>query len=254
MWALIDRVGIDPLIAPALNQWRRTLGLPPVRRVFKEWINSPRLVVGLFPDWFGPRQPDWPTRFHHASFPLWDDARTPPDLELTTFLDAGTAPVVVSPGSANRHATSFFAAAAAALRRLGRRGLFLTGFAEQLPPDLPNTILHRAYAPFSAVLPRAAALVHHGGIGTMAQGFAAGVPQLVMAMAFDQPDNAVRASQLGVARWLAPARFTADRVTAALEDLLGNPVVARAAAELRDRLREQNGIALACDLLERETA
>ena len=253
-WAFIDRVGIDPLIAPALNQWRGTLGLPPVRRVFKEWINSPRLVIGLFPDWFGPRQPDWPTRFHHASFPLWDDAGTPADLELTTFLAAGAAPVVVSPGTANRHATPFFAAALAALRRLGRRGLFLTGFPEQLPHDLPDSILHRAYAPFSTVLPRAAALVSHGGIGTMAQGFAAGIPQLVMPMAFDQPDNAVRATQLGVARWLAPARFTADRVTAALEDLLGNPAVARATAEQRDRLGQASGIRMACDLLEQETA
>ena len=251
LWALIDRAAIDPQITPALNQWRETLGLPPVHRVFKDWVNSPQLVIGLFPEWFGARQPDWPVRFHHTSFPLWDDpGGAPLDAELSAFLESGTAPVVVFPGSANRHATPFFAAAAEALKQLGRRGLFLTGFVEQLPPDLPATILHRTYAPFSAVLPRSAALVHHGGIGTMAQGFAAGIPQLIMPMAFDQPDNAIRATELGVARWLRPTHFTAERVTAALRELLDDPAVARAAAGCRGRLQGLNGVGMTCDVLE----
>ena len=47
---------------------------------------------------------------------------------------------------------------------------------------------HFDYTPLSHVLPGAAALVHHGGIGTAAQGLASGRPQLVMPMTFDQPD------------------------------------------------------------------
>ena len=253
LWRLVDRTAIDPQIAPALNQWRATKGLPPVRRVFESWLNSPHGVIGLFPGWFGARQPDWPATFHHASFPLWDDPHGAPlDAELEGFLAAGPPPVVFSPGSANRHAAGFFAAGAAALQRLGRRGLFLTGYPEQLPRGLPGAILHRAYAPFSAVLPRAAAVVHHGGIGSLAQGLAAGIPQLMMPMGFDQPDNALRARRLGVARWLSPARFTAARVTRALGALLGDPEVARAAGRVRDRLRGVDGIGLACDLLEQQ--
>lgn len=250
LWALIDRAAIDPLIVPELNRWRGTLGLPPVRRVFDRWINSPRLVIGLFPDWFGPAQPDWPPQFHHTSFPLWDDPGAPLDPELAAFLEAGSPPVVVSPGSANRHAGPFFTAAMRAIERLGRRGLFLTGFPEQLPPGLPTTILARGYAPFSAVLPRSAALVHHGGVGTLAQGLAAGIPQLIMPMAFDQPDNALRATRLGVARWLTPGRFTAERVAAVLGELLDDPAVGRATTSVRNRLRGMSGVRPACDLLE----
>jgi rhamnosyltransferase subunit B len=250
-WTLVDRASIDPLIAPALNRWRAGHGLPPVRRVFQGWLNSPRLVIGFFPEWFGARQPDWPEQFQHASFPLWDDpGAASADAELEAFLAAGSPPIVVSPGSANRQASAFFRAATEALGRLDRRGLFLTGYPEQLPPDLPATILARRYAPFSAVLPRSAALIHHGGIGTAAQAFAAGVPQLVMPMAFDQPDNAILATRLGVARWLPPARFTAGRVADALSQLLGEPEVARASAEYRHRLAGVSGIAMACDLLE----
>jgi rhamnosyltransferase subunit B len=252
-WLLVDRVAIDPLIEPELNRLRAANRLPPVHRVFREWINSPRLVVGLFPDWFGPRQPDWPASFRHASFPLWDDpGGAPVDPELAAFLDQGTPPIIASPGTANRHATAFFAAIQAALGRLGRRGLFLTGYPEQLPPDLPATILVRKYAPFSEVLPYAAAFIHHGGIGTLAQGLASGKPQLIMPMAFDQPDNALRATRLGVARLLSPPKFTAEPVTSALGALLESAAVATAAISWKERLRQVNGIEIACDLLEQE--
>lgn len=253
LWWLIDRLAVDPGIAPTFNRWRASHGLPPVHRLFRMWLNSPRRVIALFPEWFGPRQPDWPAQLEHAAFPLWDDPDGGHiDADLAAFLATGTPPIVATPGSANRRATEFFAAVADALKRLDRRGLFLTGFTEHLPKDLPETIIARGYAPLSEVLPRSAALVHHGGIGTMAQGFAAGVPQLVMPMSFDQPDNAFRAARLGVARWLVPARFTADRVTAALAELLDNPAVGRATLECRERVRAANGLALACDILERE--
>ncbi len=173
------------------------------------------------------------------------------DQELTSFLDAGAPPVVVTPGSANRHAGPFFAAATEALQRIGRRGLFLTGYPEQLPAELPDTILVRAYAPFSAVLPRSAAMIHHGGIGTMAQCLAAGVPQLIMPMAFDQPDNALRARKLGVARWHAPAEFSADNVASSLGELLGSGEVSRSVATCRSRLAGIDGIGMVCDRLER---
>lgn len=250
LWYLVDKVGIDPVIAPALNQWRASLGLAPVSRIFNHWLNSPNGVIGLFPDWFGPRQPDWPEHFHSASFPLWDDpAGSPIDAELSAFLDAGSPPVVVSPGSANRHAHEFFAAATEALKRLNRRGLFLTGYPEQIPSGLPDNIVFRKYAPFSTVLPRSAALVHHGGIGTLAQALSSGVPHLIMPMAFDQPDNAMRAESLGVARWLVPKKFTADRVTRALDELLGSATVATEVKNCRERLRGKSGIGMACDLL-----
>ncbi|HEX5502282.1 MAG TPA: nucleotide disphospho-sugar-binding domain-containing protein, partial [Thermomicrobiales bacterium] len=108
---------------------------------------------------------------------------------------------------------------------------------EQLPARLPAGVVHRDYLPLGALLPGAAALVHHGGIGTTAQGLAAGVPHLVMPMSHDQPDNAARLRRLGVGAALAPRRFTGRAVADALDGLLGSEAVlgrCRALAARRD--------------------
>jgi rhamnosyltransferase subunit B len=250
-WWAVDRFMIDPAIVPALNQWRRELGLPPVARVFKDWLHSPQRVIGLFPDWFGRPQPDWPPQVRLVGFPLFDEAahfELGPELE--SFLAGGGPPIVFTPGTANRQTGAFFAAAVEACLRLGRRGLLLTPYADSLPATLPDTVRHVAYAPFSLLLPRVAALVHHGGIGTSAQALRAGVPQLVTPHAFDQPDNASRLARLGVARFLLPGRITGEQVAAELEALLGSAAVVASCSRYRDAMAGGGSLARACDLLE----
>ena len=67
--------------------------------------------------------------------------------------------------------------------------MLITNFPAQLPATLPSGFKAFGYLPFSDVLPRAALLVYHGGIGTLAQAVKAGVPQLVVPSAHDQFDN-----------------------------------------------------------------
>ncbi len=244
MWA-VDRWLIDPHIVSALNRLRQNVGLHPVSRVFKDWLHSPRLVIGLFPEWFAPIQPDWPPQLRLTGFPLYDEADAHTlNADLDAFLKADSPPILFTPGSANRAAASFFAAALDATRRLGRRALFLTGYPDQLPRALAPHVRHEPYVPFSQVLPRCAAIVHHAGIGTSAQALAAGIPQLTMPLGFDQPDNTTRLWRLGVAKWVLPQRFTGDRVATELASLLDDAHTAERcqhwAREMRriDSLRE----------------
>lgn len=249
-----DATMIDPIICPPLNKMRAEIGLSPVKRVMKEWWNSPDCIVGLWPDWFGPPQPDWPRNAHLAGFPMYDE-RTVQALspELEAFLNAGTPPIAFTPGSAMRQGREFFDAATQACIRLNRRGLLLSRFPENIAPNLPESVRHVDFAPFSLLLPRCAALVHHGGIGTMAQGFAAGIPQLTMPMAHDQPDNTLRLKRLGCGDGLLPAKFRAPAVAEKLGALLDNPDVTRRCAEIRKNFDNANALDRACEIIERHT-
>jgi UDP:flavonoid glycosyltransferase YjiC (YdhE family) len=240
----------DPLIAPPVNEFRRTLGLPPVKRILTRTGPSPQRVLGFFPDWFGPI-PDGGPNFRHSGFVFFDDAngRQTPE-PLVRFLDAGPPPVVFSFGSAMRNGRPYFDAAAEACRRLHVRGVLLGKSGEQIPPTLPPGVMHADYAPFSEVFPRAACVVHHGGVGTSAQAMRAGVPQLVMPMAYDQADNAARLRRVGVSRTLFPKRFTGPRVGELLNELLKDERVKQAARQVGDRLRTADGVATACSLVE----
>src|SRR5580704_8939498 len=185
----IDWAAIDRILERPLNEFRATLALAPVRRVLARWIHSPECVIGFFPDWFAPPQADWPPHTHLVGFPLWDGggaAALP--IAVQEFLEAGPPPVVFTPGSAAAHAQRFFIESVEAVRRLGARALLVTNFLEQVPQRLAPGVEAFGYVPFSEVLPHAAALAYHGGIGTLAQGIKAGVPHVAVRRAHAQFD------------------------------------------------------------------
>ena len=252
--ALVDRL-TDRALAPAANVLRTELGLPPVHHVVRTWWHSPQRVIGLFPDWYAPAQPDWPPQTTLTGFPLYDAADAAPmtpDLDdwLSASDAAGRRPAVFVAGTGNRHGARFFRAGADACRRLGRSGLLLTRFPEQLPDPLPAGVRHADYAPLSQVLPRAAAIAHHGGIGTAAEALRAGCPQIVAPMTFDQPDNAVRLERLGVARTLWPAAVNGRAAARALDALLGSADVAAACRAAARRFDGADPVTRTCELIE----
>ena len=105
------------------------------------------------------------------------------------------------------------------------------------------------YAPHAALFPRAAAVVHHGGIGTTAAALRAGRPMLVVPHAHDQPDNAFRAEKLGVARVLDARRYRADRAADHLRALLGAPAYQASAQDAADRIGREDGVRTAADTI-----
>ncbi|MDX1661825.1 MAG: glycosyltransferase, partial [Gemmatimonadota bacterium] len=98
--------------------------------------------------------------------------------------------------------------------------------------------------------PRAAAIVHQGGIGTLGQALRAGRPMLVVPHSHDQPDNAHRATRLGVARTIRPTAYRADRVVAELRRLLEDSDYRLRAGEVGRIVRAEDGVATACDAIE----
>ena len=246
-----DTLIVQNVLGGPLNELRREVGLPPVKLILSTWVHSTNLVVGLFPDWFAPPQPDWPTNVRLAGFPLWDaDHNATLALEVYEFLAAGDPPIAFSPGSANRAAHEFFEVAVEVCQMLGRRGILLTKYADQLPARLPASVGHFGFVPLSNLLPHTAALVHHGGIGSCAQALAAGLPQLVRPMSFDQFDNSRRLEKLGVAEELSVKRFRPPAVSAALSRLWQSTNVAAKCRDLADKCDGPEALDVACDALE----
>ncbi len=233
---------VDLFALPKLRRICMLHGVKPPRSLWREWWDSPDGVLALFPEWFAQPQPDWPKNLLQWSFPLEDLAKEQAlQPELQAFLAAGDPPVVFTPGSANVQARQFFAVAAEAVRHIGCRAVFVTRDVEQVPADLPASVLTVDYAPFSTLLKHAAVFVHHGGIGTLSQGLAAGVPQLIMAMAHDQPDNADRLERLGAGTGLTVRQFKPDRVARELRHLLQDVQVQETTVHCAHRLAAAPG-------------
>ena len=248
----MDTVFVDRLIGPKLNAFRSRLSLGPVRGIFAHYLHSPELVLGLFPDWFAPPQPDWPANTHLTGFILQDEGGEARDHEeADRFLAEGPPPVLVTPGSAAKDRTRFFGHLVKACSAAGQRAMLVTNHPGQLPPVLPPGIRSFAYLPFSRILPRCSAVVYHGGIGTLAQAVRAAVPQLVVANAHDQPDNGRRIERLGLGLCLDEHRFSAADATRAVRTLAGSEQIRRRCAELAPRVDSAAACAGACELIER---
>jgi len=247
---IITRV-TDRMIGRPYNRLRAGFGLAPVKEVMWGSWNAKAGVVGLFPEWFAPPQPDWPEGVRLTGFPRFDESQNRPiDDDLSRWMDDGDRPVVITPGSANIHGHRFIAEALKACAAMGRRALVLTKGMDSLPDPLPDHARHELYAPFSQVFSRASAVCSHGGIGTIAQGLAAGVPQLIGSLAFDQFDNASRLEDLGVGVGLSPRSFRSQRVRAELERLLSDPAVLQANQSVKQKIAASQSVAETCDIFE----
>jgi rhamnosyltransferase subunit B len=236
LWRRIGARLIDPIALPEVNAARGAHGLAPVDSLLGHIKSVPDLSIVLFPEWFGATQPDWPQPLLRADFPLYDPhpgaAFSP---ELVHFLGAGDAPLIFTPGTGNLQAAAYFDAAVNAVETLGRRAIFLTPHAAQIPTALPANVLWQAYLPLRALLPHAAALIHHGGIGTTAEALRAGTPQLIVPFAHDQFDNGARVAGLGAGLVLPNAKLTPSRLTRALRSLFSSPAVAQACRAVSQR-------------------
>jgi len=96
-------------------------------------------------------------------------------------------------------------------------------------------------SPAAAVLPSAAAVVHQAEIGVVAAGLRAGRPMLAVPRVLDQPDNARRCRDLGVAAVLPPGRYRPAPLARALDALLSDRGRAARAAELARSLAGGDG-------------
>jgi UDP:flavonoid glycosyltransferase YjiC (YdhE family) len=236
------------------HRLRAQIGLPPTsENPLFEGHYSPSLVLAMFSALFACKQPDWPPQTVVSGFPISDQGdEVGMSAELVRFLDGGPPPIVFTLGSSGvADAGPFFEHSTAAAKLLGRRAVLIVGKEmDNGLASLPDGVAAFDYVPFSELFPRAAAIVHAGGIGTTALAMRAGRPMLVMPCAHDQFDNAARVTRLGIARAIPRRRYNPTRVAAELRHLFDIPEYSERASGIGERVRREDGVRAACDALE----
>ena len=235
---------------------RRELGLKEGENPIFDAKHSPRLVLALFSRVLGDPQPDWPPNTLVTGFAFYDGDAGKTDLapELEQFLAAGPPPLVFTLGSAAVMAAGdFYEQSARAAELIGERAVLLVGSDPQNRPRyaLSKNICVAPYAPFSKIFPRSSVIIHQGGVGTTAQALRAGRPMLVMPYSHDQPDNARRVRHLGVAKVIQRKSYIAEAAAKRISSLLEDKAYAHRASEVAAVVAEEDGVATACNALER---
>lgn len=239
-----------------VNEWRREflcqtpLGLfGPTRDL---WRARPWLY-GLS-EHLVPRGPRWPNDVHLTGFWLLDGPPGwNPPADLVAFLDAGSPPVYIGFGSmviSDRAAELDLILEA--IQRSGRRAV-VSAFGSGNGRESPSTFFLRAPVPHEWLFPRVAAVVHHGGCGTLARGLWAGRPTVAVPFFGDQRRWAARVVALGVGPEPIPhAELTAERLAVAVGAAVEDAAMRERAEALGERLRVEDGVARAVEILDRD--
>ena len=247
------------LARAATGRWTRPIdtvrarfGLPARREnLLMDGLNDRPLALGLYSPLLGTAPPDAPPDFIVTGYAAYDSEAGGASVlprELERFLADGPEPVVFTLGSAAVHIPGdFYRESLKAARRIGRRAMLLVGPEGDRSVADGRDAIAVPYAPFSALFPRAAAVVHQGGVGTTQQALRAGRPQLVVPHLGDQFDNGARVARLGCGETLARERYGAERVAGAMERLLGDATTVETAKRLGVVAMREDGAGVAAD-------
>jgi MGT family glycosyltransferase len=216
---------------PRLNALRAELGLQPLPRFFDQVHRAERQLVMTSPAFDFPATLPPGARYVGPVLddPAWAAPWTAPADDRPLILVGLSSTFQDQPACLQRIAD--------ALGTLRVHGLITTGPA--LDPSAlsaPPNVTVVTSAPHTQVLNHAAAMVTHGGHGTVMKSLAAGVPMVVMPHGRDQADNAARVTNRGAG--IALKRTAAvSRIAAAVEKLLRAPRYHEAASELGAAVR-----------------
>jgi UDP:flavonoid glycosyltransferase YjiC (YdhE family) len=220
---------------PALNAARAGVGLPPLDTVFEQYRRMDRVLVLTSAAFdLALAQAGLPVNVVHAGPQL---AEAPED---GTTADAPGEPplVLVSLSTSYQAQEGVLRRVVAALGMLPIRALVTTGPAVAFDGEIPDNVAVRAWVSHAEVLPRAALVITHAGMGTVMATLAHGVPLLCMPMGRDQHGNAARVAHLGAGRVLA-AEADVPEIAAAVRDTLADPALRACARRVADVMRAE---------------
>lgn len=249
-----QRVHFD--VKDRYNEYRVKCGLPPAPGLLRSiWYSMlrkrPKLGariakrIALLPEWFCEPIDKKLADVKFVGFPFLNSSAPSVNDELQKFLAAHPRPIVFTPGTAVEDVREFCALIIPICRKLGSPGIFVSRHGKAVFDAMPKVddvpLLFVEHAEFDTLLPNARCLIHHGGIGTVAQALRAGIPQIVRPRMYDQPANGVRVMLFGLGGSLAPACFTPNTVARALLHIENSPLHRERIPYYSNLVRQESG-------------
>jgi rhamnosyltransferase subunit B len=222
-----------------MNETRAAFGLPAQRDVLMGLLESGNGHLGLWDEAMRSLDPDDPPGLVTCGFPFLDAEAPPPiPAEIDDFLATEPRPIVCALGTTGGRLPVPLADLVAEACELAGRPALLIG---DRPPARARASRWFAFAPHAPVFAKANLVVHHAGMGTLAEVLRAGKVSLVLPLANDQFDNGVRLRRRGVASVIDPKKASAAKIGREIRRLLEDDAAAHAAARIGERVRSSNG-------------
>jgi UDP:flavonoid glycosyltransferase YjiC (YdhE family) len=243
------RPWIRPLIVEPLNRLRESVQLPPDPNL--TMLFRYLLIVPGPPGYFDPAfpLPATASAVRHVAFDRSGEEQLP-----TWVHDLPDRPVVYATmGTIFNQVPGILESMLTGLRDEPITLIVTTGRNQDpaaFGPQPPNVHLER-YVPQSLLFPHCDLVVTHGGSGTVLTALDHGLPMVIVPVSADQPDNARRCEQLGVATVVSPDDRTPEAFRRAARDLLANPSYRQNAERLREEMEGLPGPAQVVGWLER---
>lgn len=230
-------------LGDSIERNARRLGLRPRRRL--EDCLSPLLQISQMVASLDFPRRDLPAGFRYTGL-LRRGAPEPFELP-----PGDARPLVFcSLGTLQGSRSGLFRKVAQACAMLDLRLLLTQGGLGRIGPGerLPGNPLVRDWVPQEAVLAQADMVVCHGGINTVLEPLAAGLPMVLMPLAFEQSGIAARLEQAGVAR-IVSRSASPRRLAEAIFEVRSVPAYRERAAAVRREMAEAGGVGRAADLI-----
>jgi UDP:flavonoid glycosyltransferase YjiC (YdhE family) len=196
----------------------------------------------------------WGENIGVTGFIFRDQKRTWPE-GLKKFLESGSAPIVMTFGSAvtTMLGASFYEPFAKAVKGLNRRMIILAGdLSDELQliyKDQPYMFIAKE-AQNSKLFPQSAFVIHHGGIGTFAEALRAKKASLIVPFTRDQPLNAYLAEEHKIGLHLSYKDWSEDKIAGPISELLNNKLYEENVLRFAAKMSEEDGIKTASDAIE----
>lgn len=240
-----------------VNRWRtETLRLPahPLAAPFYSMRKHRVPQLFAFSPTVIPKPKDWDEWFHVTGYWFLDDADWQPPRELTEFLAGGEPPVCVGFGSMrDARAEELNDVVLEALSLVSRRAVLVKGWG-RFESKLENVFVADS-VPFHWLYPRMAAIVHHGGTGTVAEALRSGKPSVTVPFFGEQRFWGAKLAELGVGpRPIERRNLTARRLADAINVALNDPSIRARADAVGERIRREDGVANAVEIINEHCA